>query len=83
MMLVRAVLLNRQIAGRYTQLARGTVMGPVRQHTGMARVAGKGRRKGRASAKALRQAVARRKLEQRREEQYLQEQIYDVFSDEG
>ena len=27
--------------------------------------------------------VARRKLEQRREEQYLQEQIYDVFSDEG
>jgi hypothetical protein len=42
----------------------------------------KGRRKGLAALKKLRRALARRKLEEMREEEQLQEQIYDVFADE-
>ena len=42
----------------------------------------KGRRKGIAALKKLRRAMARRKLEEMREEEQLQEQIYDVFADE-
>ena len=42
----------------------------------------KGRRKGVAALRKLRRAMARRKLEEMREEEQLQEQIYDVFSDE-
>ncbi|UCC55738.1 MAG: hypothetical protein JSU75_10350 [Gammaproteobacteria bacterium] len=42
----------------------------------------KGRRKGVAALRKLRRAMARRKLEEMREEEQLQEQIYDVFTDE-
>jgi len=41
--------------------------------------AGKKRKKGTAALRALRKALARRKLEQIRDEELLQEQIYDVF----
>jgi hypothetical protein len=43
---------------------------------------GKGRRKGLASLKALRRALARRRLEEMREEEVLKAQIYDVLTDE-
>lgn len=43
---------------------------------------GKGRRKGLASLKALRRALARRRLEEMREEEVLKAQIYDVLADE-
>jgi hypothetical protein len=42
----------------------------------------KGRRKGVAALRKLRRALARRKLEEMREEEHLQEQLYDVFADE-
>ncbi|MDH3901002.1 MAG: hypothetical protein OEU51_08150 [Gammaproteobacteria bacterium] len=42
----------------------------------------KGRRKGVAALKKMRRAMARRRLEEMREEEQLQEQIYDVFADE-
>ena len=42
---------------------------------------GKKRRKGMAALRKIRNAMARRKLEEMREEELLQEQIYDVFSD--
>ncbi len=41
----------------------------------------KKRKKGTAALRALRRALARRKLEQIRDEELLQEQIYDVFED--
>ena len=43
---------------------------------------GKRRRKGAAALKALRKALARRKLEEMRDEEILKEQIHDVFADE-
>lgn len=46
------------------------------------RKTGKRRRKGAAALKALRKALARRKLEEMRDEELLKEQIYDVFTDE-
>jgi ribosomal protein L19E len=46
------------------------------------RKGGKGRRKGLASLKALRRALARRRLEEMREEEALKAQIYDVLADE-
>jgi len=42
---------------------------------------GKKRRKGMAALRKLRNAMARRKLEEMREEELLQEQIFDVFAD--
>lgn len=42
----------------------------------------KGRPKGVAALKKLRQALARRRLEEMREEELLKEQIYDVFADD-
>jgi hypothetical protein len=42
----------------------------------------KKRRKGMAALKALRKALARRKLEMMQEEAILKEQLYDVFADE-
>jgi hypothetical protein len=42
----------------------------------------KKRRKGEAALRSLRRALARRKLEQMREEEILHEQIYDVFEDD-
>ena len=41
------------------------------------------RRKGNKGLRTLRRALARRKLEQMRDDQLLQEQIYDVFEDSG
>ena len=41
------------------------------------------RSKGSKGLRALRRALARRKLEQMRDDQLLQEQIYDVFEDSG
>jgi len=42
----------------------------------------KKRRKGMAALKALRKALARRKLEIMQEDALLKEQLYDVFADE-
>ncbi len=42
----------------------------------------KKRGKGEAALRTLRRALARRTLEQMREDEILQEQIYDVFEDE-
>ena len=42
----------------------------------------KKRRKGMATLKAMRAALARRKLEVMQEDALLQEQLYDVFADE-
>jgi hypothetical protein len=42
----------------------------------------KKRRKGEATLRSLRRALARRTLEQMREDEILHEQIYDVFEDE-
>jgi len=41
----------------------------------------KKRNKGVAALRAIRRALARRKLEQMRDEELLKEQIYDVFED--
>lgn len=43
----------------------------------------KGRSKGMAAIRKLRRALARRRLEEMREEKDLQENIYDVFSDDS
>ena len=42
----------------------------------------KKRSKGEAALRTMRRALARRKLEQMREDEILHEQIYDVFEDE-
>jgi hypothetical protein len=42
----------------------------------------KGRRKGVAALRKLRHALARRKLEEMRDDELLKEQLYDVFNDE-
>jgi hypothetical protein len=42
----------------------------------------KKRRKGEAALRSLRRALARRQLEQMREDEILNEQIYDVFEDD-
>ena len=44
---------------------------------------GKKRNKGVAALRKLRRALARKKLEEMRDEELLQEQIYDVFEDHG
>ncbi len=44
---------------------------------------GKKRSKANKALRAVRRALARRKLEQMRDDQLLQEQIYDVFEDGG
>ena len=41
------------------------------------------RNKGVAALRMLRRALARRKLEQMRDDELLKEQIYDVFEDNG
>lgn len=60
-------------------------MRPTTRHgDAFSREPGRPRGRGRKSEKALRQAIARRKLEERREEEWLREQIYDVLSgDDG
>jgi hypothetical protein len=61
----------------------GVIMSAV-THEGVfkKRKPGKRRRKGAAALKALRKALARRKLEEMRDEEILKEQIHDVFADE-
>jgi hypothetical protein len=49
---------------------------------GKKKPARKKRRKGMASLKAMRAAVARRKLELMQEDARLQEDLYDVFADD-
>ena len=44
---------------------------------------GKKHNKGVAALRTLRRALARRKLEEMRDEELLQEQLYDVFEDHG
>ena len=44
---------------------------------------GKKRSKGSKALRTLRRALARRKLEQMRDDELLKEQIYDVFEDSG
>jgi hypothetical protein len=46
------------------------------------RKSGKKRRKGMATLRKLRRALARKKLEEMHEDELLKEQIYDVFADE-
>lgn len=57
-------------------------MSPFRRSTAFARDMGKSPTKGRGGESALRQALARRRLEERREAQMLKQQLYDVFSDD-
>ena len=42
----------------------------------------KKRRKGEAALRSLRRALARRQLEQMRDDEILNQQIYDVFADD-
>lgn len=58
-------------------------MSPFRRSTAFARDMGKSPTKGRGGESALRQALARRRLEERREAQMLKQQLYDVFSDDA
>ncbi|MFN2309257.1 MAG: PA3496 family putative envelope integrity protein [Gammaproteobacteria bacterium] len=58
-------------------------MSPFRRSNAFARDMGKATAKGRGGESALRQALARRRLEERREAQMLKQQLYDVFSDDG
>ncbi|MDV3237770.1 MAG: hypothetical protein LOY58_02830 [Gammaproteobacteria bacterium] len=58
-------------------------MSPIRRASAFARDMGKSSSKGRGGEAALRQAMARRRLEERREAQMLKQQLYDVFSDEA
>lgn len=58
-------------------------MNQFRRTTAIARDMGKGATKGRGADGALRQALARRRLEERREAQMLKQQLYDVFSDDS
>ncbi len=55
----------------------------TRDVVGRKKPARKKRSKGMASLKAMRAAVARRKLELMQEDAQLQEQLYDVFADES
>lgn len=61
----------------------GGRMSQFRRTTAIARDMGKGPAKGRGADGALRQALARRRLEERREAQTLKQQLYDVFSDDN
>lgn len=58
-------------------------MSPFRRSSAFARDMGKGSAKGRGTEGALRQALARRRLEERREAQVLKQQLYDVFNDDA
>jgi hypothetical protein len=57
-------------------------MSPFRRTTAFARDMGQASVKRRGADGALRQALARRRLEERREAQILKQQLFDVFSDE-
>lgn len=57
-------------------------MSPFRRTTAFARDMGKSSAKGRGSDSALRQAMARRRLEERREAEILKQQLFDVLQDD-
>lgn len=57
-------------------------MSAVTQDVILKRKPRKKRRKGEAALRSLRRALARRQLEQMREDEILNEQIYDVFEDD-
>ena len=57
-------------------------MSPFRRTTAFARDVGKSSAKGRGPESALRQALARRRLEERREAEMLKQQLFDVFHDD-
>ncbi|HKK14977.1 MAG TPA: hypothetical protein VKA14_09975 [Gammaproteobacteria bacterium] len=56
-------------------------MSPPRQVGGEAGVARRGSGKGRGPSQALRQALARRRLEEYREAKLLEQHLHDVFTD--
>lgn len=58
-------------------------MSPMRRSHAFARDVGKRSTKGSGAEGALRQALARRRLEERREAEILKQQLYDVFSDDA
>ena len=57
-------------------------MNPFRRSNAFARDMGKASVKGRGAESALRQALARRRLEERREAQVLKQQLFDVFAED-
>lgn len=57
-------------------------MNPFRRSNAFARDMGKAPVKGRGAESALRQALARRRLEERREAQVLKQQLFDVFAED-
>lgn len=61
----------------------GGHMSPFRRSHAFARDVGKPSTKGSGAEGALRQALARRRLEERREAEMLKQNLYDVFSDDA
>ena len=59
----------------------GHTMSAVTHDVVVKRKSGKKRRKSVSALRKLRNALARRKLEEMHEEELLQEQIYDVFAE--
>ena len=59
----------------------GNTMSAVTHDVIVKRKPGKKRRKSVSALRKIRNALARRKLEEMHEEELLQEQIYDVFAD--
>ncbi|MFA7386239.1 MAG: hypothetical protein WCZ87_01110 [Thiohalobacteraceae bacterium] len=57
-------------------------MNPFRRSNAFARDMSKAAVKGRGAESALRQALARRRLEERREAQVLKQQLFDVFAED-
>ncbi|WP_158675300.1 hypothetical protein [Thiohalobacter thiocyanaticus] len=57
-------------------------MSPKRHTTSVSATAPARKHKGKVSSNALRQAVARRRLEERREAELLRQHLFDVFADE-
>lgn len=57
-------------------------MSPKRHTTSVSSTAPARKHKGKVTSNALRQAVARRRLEERREAEMLRQHLFDVFADE-
>lgn len=57
-------------------------MSPKRHTTSVSSTAPAKKHKGKMSSNALRQAVARRRLEERREAEQLRQHLFDVFADD-
>ncbi|MGA7802109.1 MAG: hypothetical protein WCC36_14995 [Gammaproteobacteria bacterium] len=58
-------------------------MGPVKQAMGRSGGARRTRGGPRSASSALRQAIAKRRLEEMREAKQLRDNLYDVLSDDG